>query len=58
VDKVEPVKRMNFILNPAVHVNAALFASMSLNDCFGIYDRKFSPIFCYGEVVSRHNGNL
>ena len=49
---------MTFILYPAVHVNAALFASMSLNDCFGIYDCKFSPIFCYGEVVTRHNGDL
>jgi len=39
-------------------VNAALFASMSLNDGFGIYDRKFFPIFCHGEVVTRHNGNL
>jgi len=39
-------------------MNAALFASMSLNDCFGIYDRKFFPIFCYGEVITQHNGNL
>jgi hypothetical protein len=49
---------MSFILNPAVHVNAALFAAMPLNHCFGIYNFEFFSVSYYGEVFTRDNSNL
>ena len=46
---------MSFILDPAVHVNAALFAAMPLNRCFGIHNFEFFSVSYYGEVFTRDN---
>ena len=58
VNEIKAIKRMAFILNPAVHVNAALLASMALNGGFGIHYCELVFVSCDADVVPRNDGNL
>jgi hypothetical protein len=49
---------MGLVLDPAIHVYAALFAGMPLDGCLGIDDRKFVPVRLYVQVFTRDDGNL
>ena len=58
MNEIKAKKWMAFVLNPTIHVNAALFAGMALNGCLGINNRKFVFIRRNADVVSRNDGNL
>ena len=58
MNEIKAIKRMAFVLDPAVHVNAAFLAGMTLNGCFGIDDRKFVSVGGYADVVPRNDRNL
>jgi hypothetical protein len=58
MNKIESIERVALVLDPAIHVDTALFASMALNGCLGINDREFVSVRLYSDVVARHDGNL
>jgi hypothetical protein len=49
---------MALVLDPAIHVDAALFAGMPLNSGLGVHHRKFVPVRLDAEIFTRDDGDL
>src|SRR5262249_43300015 len=58
MDKIETEKRMLFVLDASVHVHAATFAGMSLDDRVRIDHRQLVPIGSYADFVAWYDRNL
>jgi hypothetical protein len=56
VDEIESIERMVLVLDPAVHVDAAFSASVTVNGLRGVDDVKLISILDNGDVCARHNG--
>jgi hypothetical protein len=49
---------MALVLDPAIHVDAALFAGMPLNGRLGIHDCELVPVRLDAQVVAPYDGDL
>src|SRR6266498_1640605 len=58
VNEIESVQRMALVLDPAIHVDAALLAGMPLNRRLGIHDRELVPVRLDAQVVAPYDGDL
>src|SRR5712692_9027856 len=52
------VQRMALVLDPAIHVHAALLAGMPLDGGLGVHDRELVAVRRDAQVVAPHDGDL
>src|SRR6185437_5908979 len=58
MDKIEPVERMLCVLDAAIHVDAAIFAGVTLDGRVSIHDLEPIGILGSTELIARHNRDL
>src|SRR6267154_5007871 len=58
VNEIESVQRMALVLDPAVHVDAAVLAGIPLDRRLEIHDRELAAVRLDAQVVAPHDGDL
>ena len=58
MNEIQPVEGMARVLDPAIHVNAAVPAGVSLDRRGRIHGREFMPVRGHADVLPRHDRDL